>query len=107
VRGRSVNGEKVKLDVSLTDKGGNVFSYSLELNGEDKIFRIPLKRYEEGKFAMVPRPYPEFKPWFASTKNHGPFRGEDLETLQVTLKDDESYDENEGVKFYLKEIWIG
>ena len=106
VRGRSVNGKKVKLDVSLIDSGGNVFSYSLELNGEDEIYRIPLKKYEEGQFAMVPRPYPEFKPWFAATQNHGPFRGEEMEILQVTLKDDESYDENEGVRFFLKEVWV-
>lgn len=106
VRGRSVNGEKVKLDVSLIDKGGNVFSYSLVLNSEDEIYRIPLKSFDEGHFAMMPRPYPEFKPWFAATQNHGPFRGEELETLQVTLKDDESYDENEGVRFFLKEIWV-
>ena len=106
VSGKSVNGEKIKLDVSLIDAGGNVFSYMLELNGVDDIYRIPLNKHEAGQFAMVPRPYPEFKPWFAAIQNHAPFKGKDLETLQVTLVDHESYDEEKGVRFYLKEIWL-
>ncbi len=106
VRGRSVNGKKVKLDISLTDKSGNVFSYPLTLNGEDEIYKIHLRRHINGKFAIIPRPYPEFKPWYAAIENHNTFSGEDLETLQVTLKDDESYDEDKGVRFYLKEIWV-
>ena len=106
VRGRSVNGEKVKLDISLTDKSGNVFSYPLTLNGEDEIYKIPIRSHSDGKFAMIPRPYPEFKPWYSGVVNHNTFSGEDLETLQVTLKDDESYDKVKGVRFYLKEIWV-
>lgn len=34
-----------------------------------------------------------FKPWYAGIENPGTFRGEDLETLQITLIDDDSYNE--------------
>ena len=106
VHGRSLSGQSIVLDISLTDKAGNVFSHPLVLNLDDEIYKIALEDFTEGKFAIIPRPYPEFKPWFADIKNQGLYRVEDMETLQVTLKDDESYDENEGVRFYLQEIWV-
>lgn len=106
VRGRTTNGENVTLDISLIDNDGNVFSYPLILNGNQSLYKIPLASYNRGRFAMIPRPYPAFKPWFANIENQGSFNGKNLETLQVTLQKGEEAEPEKGVKFYLMEVWI-
>jgi len=106
VRGKNLKTIPVKLDVSLIDKDGNVFCYPVVMNYETEDFRIPLSAFDRGGFAIIPRPYPEFKPWYAKIANQGAFDATTLETLQVTLHGNDSYSEEEGVEFYLMEIWL-
>lgn len=106
VKGKSLNSNPVKLDVALTDKEGNVFSYPVVLNNETEEYRISLSAFSRGEFAIIPRPYPEFKPWHAKVANQGAFDATTLETLQVTLRDDDSYSEEAGVRFYLEGVWM-
>jgi hypothetical protein len=106
VKGKSLSSQVVYLEVSLVDKDANVFSWKVQLNENDGEYRFPLTGSSEGKFAVVPRPYPEFKPWYANTRNHGPLSKENLETLQVTLLHHDSYNQEVGVRFYLEEIWL-
>ena len=100
VRGRSLD-RPVILHISLIDNGGNVFTWPLTLESGQDHYQLPLADHRPGRFAMVPRPYPEFKPWFAGIENHRPLHPEDLETLQVTLPDQEA---GSGLRFFLEKI---
>lgn len=103
MRGANLGNGPVRLEVSLIDKSGNVFTHDLILNEQQENYRLALKDFKEGQFAMIPRPYPEFKPWHAAITNHGPLVASDLEVLQITLQGDGS--EN-NIRFYLQEAWL-
>jgi hypothetical protein len=99
IRGKSITEEGVLLEIALIDKNANVYSTQLLMVSDE--YLIPLKNLTPGRFAIVPRPYPEFKPWYAATENHAAFRIQDLETVQVTLLDNK-YESI--LRFYLEEI---
>lgn len=106
VKGQSLTKSPVKLEISLTDKEGNVFSYPIELNNHTDEQKISLSAYSRGQFAIIPRPYPEFKPWHATVANQGAFDAATLETLQVTLQEQGHYNEQDGVRFIIEEVWV-
>jgi len=105
VKGKSNHSNNVSLQITLIDKRGNAYTGSITLTHSQDVYRIPLKDFVDGKFAMIPRPYPAFKPWFSGTGNHAPMRAENLETIQVTLLPNPT-NETSQVDFYLEEIWL-
>ncbi len=105
VKGKSNHSNNVNLQISLIDKNANAYTGSITITNRQDVYRIALKDFVEGKFAMIPRPYPEFKPWFSGISNHRALMAEDLETIQVTLMPNPT-NENSKVDFELQEIWM-
>lgn len=106
VSGGNNNEKEVTFKIALIDNNGNVFSHPLVLKKGQHLYRIPLNEFSEGRFAIIPRPYPEFKPWYAGVGNHADLIPETLETLQITIKGEHNESVRTGFNVHLREVWL-
>ena len=106
IEGNSIGGEDVLIEVALQDKSGNVQSAELYLNSIDTLYSLSLSDFSEGKFAIIPRPFPEFLPYYSSYQSLKTFDWQTVETVQLTVKSANVKDSLEGVKLSLKKIWL-
>lgn len=98
---RSLNNNYPELEIGISDTDGRVFSGKIRVNNVDQLYRIPISALQPGKFVIMPRPYPEFKPYFGEFPNNHSFNILKAETLQVSLVNAQV---GERVQFYIREI---
>ena len=101
-KGKSLTGQKPLLEIALIDKNGMAFGKKVRLNSNDEIYSIDLSQLEPTRMALIPRPYPRFKPWFANHISTTPIDLKLIETIQVTLLPCDEEHSDEPYEFYLE-----
>jgi hypothetical protein len=104
IKGQSFTDNNPTIEVSLIDKSGAVSSVQTKLKRCNDLIRIPLSQLHQGKYAIVPRPYPEFLPYYANIENASNFELSQTETIQVSVLRDEG--SAKSLKFFLEAIWL-
>ncbi len=94
-------GTKPVIEVSLIDHSGAVKVHRLTLENGKNLYKIPFQEMQPGRFAIVPRPYPGFLPYYANIGANESFNLEKTETLQVSL-----INNNKPANFILDTIWL-
>ena len=97
------SGTPPELHISLIDKSGLVRKYPMKLNAHDEFYTVSLNDFNVGPIAIVPRPFPDFLPWFAGPGDAADFNMAEIEMVQIVLPAQEV----EGAfDFYLDDIWL-
>lgn len=91
------------LHISLIDKSGLVRNYQMKLNAHDEFYRVNLNDFDAGRIAVVPRPFPDYLPWYAGSENNTEFNLDEIELLQILLP---AQKVEGAIDFYLEEVWL-
>jgi hypothetical protein len=91
------------LHISLIDKSGLVRKYQMKLNDHDEFYTVSLNNFDAGRIAVVPRPFPDYLPWFAGSENNTDFNLDEIEFLQIVLP---AQKVEGAIDFYLEEVWL-
>ncbi|TLX71662.1 hypothetical protein E9993_20060 [Labilibacter sediminis] len=103
VAAKSINDVHARIEISLIDKVGKVYSGMLELNSTDEEYEINLDELTNGKYAIIPRPFPDFLPFYYEDNTAGIFDLQQIESIQVSVYIGEK-NVNGDVSFYLSSI---
>ncbi|MGQ1889615.1 cellulase family glycosylhydrolase [Thermophagus sp. OGC60D27] len=102
VEGQNLGDDQPELEISLITRSGSVRSKRIKLDRSDQKYKIPLQTMQPGKLALVPRAFPTFLPYFADVDHGLSFDFNDIECVQVSLKNREA----SNLKFRLDKIWL-
>lgn len=83
--GRSMNGQVCPVQLALVMKDGSAWGGTIEVNPEEREYRISLDDLKPVKLVTLPRPYPIFLPYYFENKKQSPFKIEEAETLQISI----------------------
>jgi len=90
------------VEVGLIDHNGVAFTAQVSIEPGKKQYRIPLKDFSQGKFAIIPRPYPVFMAFFREAKENAPFDWNKLQTIQFSIREGAS----QRVSLEVERIWL-
>lgn len=102
IQGQKIDAESPELEISLIAANGAVRSDIIKLDDTKRLYKIPLELMLPGKFAIVPRSFPSFLPFYADTDTSLHFSIDAIESIQVSLLN-RAYRE---VNFRLDKVWI-
>lgn len=85
VRGYSLNDKPCTLQVAFVLDDGASYGNIIELQPEKKEYRLPLKSLAPLKTVALPRPYPDFLPYYFSHDIKAPFDIHRMESLQFSI----------------------
>jgi len=85
VSASSGNKEYQKVQVALQLKSGKVFGKSITLTSQKQDISIDLKDLIEGPLVLLPRPYPDFQPYFFQSKSKETFDVTNIEAVQISI----------------------
>ncbi|HSV77417.1 MAG TPA: hypothetical protein VLH37_10340, partial [Bacteroidales bacterium] len=90
------------VEVGLIDHNGVAFTVKINIEPGKKQYRIPVKDFSQGKFAIIPRPYPVFMSFFHEAKEDAPFDWNKLQTIQFSIREGA----NQRVSLEVERIWL-
>jgi len=90
------------VEVGLIDHNGVAFTAQVSIEPGTKQYRIPLSTFSQGKYAIIPRPYPVFMAFFREAKENAPFDWDKLQTIQFSIREGAS----QRVSLEVERIWL-
>ena len=102
LKARTITTHSQPVEVGLIDRNGVAFTAQIVLEPGMQQYRIPLRGFSQGKFAVIPRPYPVFMAFFHEAKTNSPFDWNNLQTLQFSIREGEK----EAVSLEVERIWL-
>jgi hypothetical protein len=85
VRGRSLNGHDVRMQVALVLKNGSAFGGIVSLPSELGDIELAIGQLEQVKPVTLPRPYPTFLPYFYEGSAASKFNAGEIESIQFSI----------------------
>lgn len=77
--------ENQKVQIALQLKNGKVFGKTINLISEKKEIIIPFSELIEVPLVLLPRPYPDFQPYFFQSKSNQKFEASEIEAIQISM----------------------
>jgi hypothetical protein len=74
-----------KVQFALQLQNGKVFGKTIELTTKIQEINIPYSEFEEVPLVLLPRPYPDFQPYFFQSKSKEPFQPSQIEAIQISI----------------------
>ena len=84
-RGKSLTGESQPLQLSLVMKDGSTYGGVVRLEPEAGEYVLSLDELEKGKLVSLPRPYPDFLPYYFENKTAAKLDMSEVESLQFSI----------------------
>ncbi|HBK82338.1 MAG TPA: hypothetical protein DDZ41_01880, partial [Flavobacterium sp.] len=85
VSGSSGNKVSQKIQVALQLKNGKVFGKNITLTSQKQEVGIALKDFVEVPLILLPRPYPDFQPYYFQSKSTNSFDVSEIEAVQISM----------------------
>lgn len=74
-----------KVQIALQLQNGKVFGKTIEIFTNNQEISIPFSELEEVPLVLLPRPYPDFQPYFFQSKSKEPFQSSQIEAIQISI----------------------
>jgi len=87
---RTLTNASQPVEVGLIDRNGVAYTAQISIEPGKERYRIPLSSFSQGKYAIIPRPYPVFMAFFHEAKENSPFDWTKLQTLQFSIRESEN-----------------
>jgi hypothetical protein len=85
LKGRSLNGKPLKIQIALIQKDGTVFGGTITLGTTTADHDLKLSELKEVPLVTLPRPYPSFLPYFFKAEFTSGFSISKAESLQLSI----------------------
>lgn len=84
IRGRALNNKPCTVQIALVTSEGNAWGGSVTMQPQSGDYILSLADLQQVKLVSLPRPYPDFLPYYFLGKNSH-FTIGDIETLQISI----------------------
>ncbi|UII19345.1 cellulase family glycosylhydrolase [Fulvivirga ligni] len=89
IKGRTSDGKKLPIQITLITKDGYAFSASTVLNDKLESHSVNFEAFKASKYLLLPRPYPGFHPLWFTASGQAELKLTDVEKLEIrTIEDD-------------------
>lgn len=101
----NVGNENANIAISFQDKYGNVVTKTVDYKRDTRVVKLKLSEFKKGEYAIIPRAFPDFIPYFLTYSSINAFDWNNIDTFQMIVKPNNK--ENlAGVKLKLGNIWV-
>ncbi len=91
IRGKSTNHEPIKGKLILVTKDAISFVANFDLSNQTVETVLPLSAFSQGRYLLLPRPYPGFLPlWFTGQSNTASLKIENIDLVQFVIEKDDN-----------------
>jgi hypothetical protein len=78
-------GESFPVQVALVMKDGSAFGTRIEMNPDDKTYKVSLEDFKKVNAVLLPRPYPTFLPYYSKAGKVDHLDLSQVESLQISV----------------------